>query len=487
MTELRHEGSIGRRRWLQRMLAGLLAVGVAAGLARAGAIVHPWRAAPTIVHRGEAFPILFHAEPGERITGVTLVSRHQRIEIPAGNVASRRGDFPFDPVLDARCTLRATVTVPAGSPADLYDLVVRTNRREVTSKHAVNVIREYRKRFTIVHISDTHIARNWVGDLKTGYPPGLEHLAGIVAVSNIIAPDFVAVTGDNIVNFHRNSELAEPDSARKWECFYEGSAGYKGIFGFHAPTFVVPGNHDCGVGVTDRTQSVGLYVELNGLRTYGFRYGKTRVIACDDVLGGYRSAKDIPAQFKALEAYLAEAGAGDMRILITHHPLRKDLSVPAKARHAFLDRNRIHLVLNGSAHRNRQTRWGTTPTLELTTKNAGIMEKDPGWFRVLVIEGDKLLVNRSLQYGDIETRTARLKLAYESPNDGTAEANKATITNGFDLAFGSCRVRFVMKPGRYAVTGGEVEQTYSADNVTVCDVRVPVAANAKAAVSIRSR
>jgi len=462
----------------------LVALGFS-GVALAGSVVYPWRAAPTIVRTGDKFQIMFKAKEGEVIAGITLQGPYQKIDIPAGNVTSKRGDFSYDPSLDVKYSLKVEAIVPAGSPADVYDLAIRTNRREVVSKHSVNVISQYRKRYTIVHITDTHMARNWIGNLETGYPPGLEHLAKIMEVANIIAPDIVVVTGDNIVNFNRNPELAEPGTARKWECFYEGSGGYAGIFGFQAPAFAVPGNHDCGVGVTDRTKSVRQYIELNGLRSFGFSYGTTRFIACDDVLGGYRDKQDIPMQFSALDAYLNKAGAGQMRILLTHHPLKKEsLSVPAEFRHAFLDKHKIQLVLNGSAHRNRETFWGTTPTLELTTKNSGIIDRDPGWFRVLVIEGDKILMNQSLRYGDNVKKTALLNLDYQAPNDGSDTRNKATITNQFDMAFPSCHVRFLMKPGKYRVTGGIIEQSFNAGDVTVYDVRLPVSAHGKATVTI---
>ena len=80
-----------------------------------------------------------------------------------------------------------------------------------------------------------------------------------------------------------------------------------------------------------------------------------------------------------------------------------------------------------------------------------------------------------------------MKLDYQAANDGAATRNRATITNGFNMAFPECKVRFVMNPGTYSVTGGKVEQIIKADKAAVYDVRVPVAAKAKAVVTIQAK
>ena len=79
-----------------------------------------------------------------------------------------------------------------------------------------------------------------------------------------------------------------------------------------------------------------------------------------------------------------------------------------------------------------------------------------------------------------------LPMEDEQVNDGSLTENSATISNGFDVAFPSCRVRFVMMSGHYTVTGGNLEQSYHAYDLTICDLRVPVAENSKTAVSIEA-
>ena len=153
---------------------------------------------------------------------------------------------------------------------------------------------------------------------------------------------------------------------------------------------------------------------------------------------------------------------------------------------AFLDKHKVRLALTGHHHRNADQPVGATPTRCVTTSNAGWpLGDDPGWFRVLTIEGSKILSNLPLRYGDNAKQIPKVTLDFDGKNDGSATRNQATITNGFGVEFPACRVRFVMTPGTYTVTGGIVEQAIKGDKATVYDVRLPVAANSKATVTIR--
>ena len=152
----------------------------------------------------------------------------------------------------------------------------------------------------------------------------------------------------------------------------------------------------------------------------------------------------------------------------------------------FVADGNVQLALTGHIHRNTERRLGTA--LVLTTKNVGRpVRDDPGWLRVITIEGSKIVSNVVVKYGDNKTCTPLLTLDYQASNDGSASTNTATIANGFDIAWPSCKVRFVMKPGEYTVTGGAVENVIKSDKRVVYDVRTPVAAKAKATVTIQPR
>ena len=75
-----------------------------------------------------------------------------------------------------------------------------------------------------------------------------------------------------------------------------------------------------------------------------------------------------------------------------------------------------------------------------------------------------IISNVVVQYGDNKTLTPLMTLDYESTNDGVATSNRATITNGFDMAWTECEVRFVMKAGTCSVTGRKSLGRGSTDN-----------------------
>ena len=264
-------------------------------------IVHPGRAAPEIVLAGKPFPLMFRAEPGEKVLAAALVGPYSRAEVKLSNASE--GEYIYDKTAAASCNYRASATVPADCPADLYDLVIRTNKREVTAQKAVEVLKAFRKRYTLVHVSDAHITKNWTGDLATGYDPGTKQVEQVVNTINIIGADFVIHTGDCIMDYTRPN-VAGMDAKRKWECFYEGSGGVRSFHGLSCPFFATAGNHDHYKAKND----AGQYAEYNGLRTFGFAYGTGRFMAIDDSL-----AKDIPAQLAKLKAFLKQAGPGEFR------------------------------------------------------------------------------------------------------------------------------------------------------------------------------
>src|SRR5690606_3373039 len=118
----------------------------------------------------------------------------------------------------------------------------------------------------------------------------LELFDKFLEVANIIAPDFVLNTGDNL---HETTRF-NPDSTgwggelhsetyqrplieEKWKNVYEGSNRFSGIHGLNAPVFSIPGNHDYyGMPKSESKLKVMQWNKLCGLRVYGFSYGDTR-------------------------------------------------------------------------------------------------------------------------------------------------------------------------------------------------------------------
>jgi hypothetical protein len=80
-----------------------------------------------------------------------------------------------------------------------------------------------------------------------------------------------------------------------------------------------------------------------------------------------------------------------------------------------------------------------------------------------------------------------LRVTFDSPNDGAAAGQVATITNDYATEFPHARLRLVLRRGVYRITGAMVLQSFDADDATRTvldlDVRVP----GKSAVSIRAK
>ena len=65
-----------------------------------------------------------------------------------------------------------------------------------------------------------------------------------------------------------------------------------------------------------------------------------------------------------------------------------------------------------------------------------------------------------------------LRVAWSAPNDGTADRLTATVTNGYRVPFPNGRLRFVLRKGKYRVSGGKLVQSFDADDGkrTIVDV-----------------
>jgi len=240
--------------------------------------------------------------------------------------------------------------------------------------------------------------------------------------------------------------------------------------------------------------------ELCGMRVFGFSYDQTRFLAFDDYLvelddhGGTGVAKDFPAEQRdVLEAYLDEAGAGQLRIVIEHTPNRVN--------ETFCNNNNVQLALAGHTHSDNQTNIGTTPTVRLTTAYLCFAEYwSPGYtipnsarskMRMIEVEDNEVVSHESIYIMDyIHVMNGQddgkfITIEYENPNDGTDTANSATITNDMNYDFFGCKARFVMVKGAYVIDNGELQQFFENDSVSVYDVKIPVDGNSSVTINIR--
>ena len=78
-----------------------------------------------------------------------------------------------------------------------------------------------------------------------------------------------------------------------------------------------------------------------------------------------------------------------------------------------------------------------------------------------------------------------LTLTYDKPNLGNDTFMTATLTNRIDYDFTECKIRFVMRKGKYTIDKGTLLQSFSNDKVSVYDVKVPVGKSSSISVFIK--
>ncbi len=489
------------------LVACLYATGAAQTYHQLGGISYPFRAAPVIAQAGSAgFHILYNNRMAQTVDSVILKGDYWQVRLVLDSVQT--GRFEYDTFTHFYTNTKLWVSVPADSPEDLYDLLVYAGGEVHLSKRSVKVVKSFSSKHAFIHISDPHVSRNWVGTPKDGYAQEIELLDRFVDVANIIAPDFVIVTGDLIHDYTRFNADREgwggtrikgfdqlPTAEEKFRNFFEGAKSFRGVQSIDAPVFSIPGNHDFyGMPADAYPAKAMQWNSLCGKRVYGVSYAGTRLLFSDDYLGD--PVTDIPdtspmsgLQGKVLEDFLNREGRGALRILAQHRHNRFDTT--------FLDRHGIKLVLNGHNHTPKTDTLGATPTLSMrpgaVCRSGEIKrwEKVLGLFRIFYVDGAdfqyteplRFCVNPTAPYSEI---IPNLTLTFGEDNTGRSTANTATIVNKLPVDLPGCRIRFVMKKGTYSVNKGSVSQMVDTDTYTIIDVRADAKANGQQTITLEA-
>jgi len=466
-------------------------------------IKYPWRAVKAIVKNGDSLGILFDNVKSTPIDSVILVGPYNRVVLNIDSISI--GRFVYDTYSKASTNNKIWVRIPGDTPEELYNLIVKSGGETSVSLKSVKTVREFRMSHSFIHITDTHISRQWVGEPENGYGKELELFDNFVKVANIIAPDFVITTGDNIHDYTRfnadstgwGGELERgadqlPLAEEKFANYFDGANGLSGIHGLISPTFSIPGNHDFyGVPGDDHQAKVAQWNRLCGKRVYGFSYAGTRVLAADDFLGD--PVIDIPnespmsgLQGDILKSFLSEEGPGSVRIMAQHRHDRCDT--------LFINAHKINILLNGHSHTPGSEYVGETPTLisrpgVVCRSGVTNIDEELGFFRIFRINGSSYESSPPLRFcKDPEVNylelDLNLTLDFERPNDGSSSSNSATINNQLGVKLPGCKIRFVMKKGIYEVKGGQIDQVIESGDLTVVDVRVDVENGKPATITI---
>ena len=469
----------------------------------AGDIIYPWRAAKAIVQVEGNLKILYDNINSSLIDSVILEGPYNRIILQIDSVINDR--FIFDSFTLASVNNQIFVTIPKGTPEELYNLIVKCGGETHLSPRSVQVIREFKKKHSFIHITDLHISRQWVGTSVDGYAKELELFDNFIKVANIISPDFIIVTGDLIHDYTRinadstgwggttlTSAYENPLVEEKWKNCYEGSSGFSGLNKLNSPVFTMPGNHDFyGLNIEDYKSKSLQWNKYCGLRAYGFSYGDTRLIAADDFLGDPIS--DIPSsspmsglQGEVFNSFFKQNGSGLIRIMAQHRHDRVDT--------AFINERRINILLQGHSHTPYEKKIGITPTLSIrpgVVCRSGVREIDDelGLFRIFTIEDNKFTYTPPIRfckdprkpYSELELN---LTLEFKNPNTGAFSNNEAIILNSFPVDLSNCKIRFVMKKGEYYVSSGTINQIIQTDNLSVIDVFTDVKSGEQKSIKI---
>lgn len=469
----------------------------------AGNIVYPWRAVKCIVKCGDSFQILYDNTNSTEVDSLILEGPFNRVKLQIDSISS--GKYEFDTFTHSAVNTKVYTHIPENTPEELYNLILKNSNETAVSPVSVKVIKEYNKNQRFIHITDLHMTRQWVGSPQDGYAKELELFDSFTRVANIISPDFVIITGDLIHDYTRINADAKgwggitlqredevPAVETKWRNCYEGANGFSGINGLNSPVYAVPGNHDFyGVKANDYLSKAKQWNKFCGIRVYGFSYGNTRVIAADDFLGD--PLTDIPdkspmsgLQGKVLQSFLNQKGPGSVRIMAQHRYDRVDT--------AFIDQNRINILLHGHDHKPFQSYIGKTPTLNIrpgVVCRSGVTDinGELGFFRIFSINGGKIEYTPPLRFCKDPTKLVtqlelNLTLDFKNPNDGSPVRNEAVIHNSFPVDLPDCKIRFLMKKGRYKVSNGKIRQIIQTPAFSVVDVYTDVNSNTAKTVKI---
>ena len=444
-------------------------------------IVYPWRATTAILKSGENFEVWFNALPGQTVNSVELIGTYNMVNTSINTI---NGDWTYDPMSGNKYNTKITVTVPANTPANRYDLVLKTSSGDVTSYGGVKIVKEYKSDYYLMHISDGHIFQN-------GYDSDAiqQRKSAMLDMANIMDVQVLIETGDNMYNVRNHPER---------EAYYflgNSTINTLGVSQISAATFITPGDHE-GLNANDFAQGTAqenadFVNDYWGLQSHSFKYGNARFMNINNAWA-LSATNNNAHQYQVDEAinWLNGPGSGGNFFLTAGHVYDK--------MHSFINANtKLSLVLAGDKHH-----VYTTNPFSFTTGSptiafiAGSMREHFTFnlFRINNATGAYTTPAGSAGFanalfsGDLgvpSTWVPNLKMTYSTANNGSIDTNIATIENKFSFPILGARVRFVVPKGQtYAATNGTIDQEFDGTQFHIIDVLTDVAANSNAQVYI---
>lgn len=464
----------------------------------AGKIVYPWRSTTAIVKAGETFEVWFSADAEQTINAVELQSQFLKVTPNITNTISQT--WVYDKWSENTCNTKLTVLVPASTPSDRYDLILKTTTGDEISLAAVKVIKEHKSSFYVFHISDAH---RWQGTYDTNKI--LKMVATTIDIANIINPEMVFETGDNHYPNTNNAASTRQRANEYYDGFMSGTEFIKGLNQFSAPVFSIPGNHDTpqkgyekepGYPAPGYTKIPSQYYnEYYGLQAHNFSYGNARIIGVNNAWfpDGSNGVPNFQHQTDEAKAWLAKVGNGTFRIGYCHVPE----PIPTKAFYEPLLNvgAPLNLILAGHVHRasntytikdypNVKITHTVYPLRELHRKAAFNLYKVDLANNTYTAVGDSIGAHEGLAIAD-DFSSTKLKLSYSKANDGSNIDNTATIVNKYNFSISDARVRFVVPKGnQYYVRNATIVQQFDGTDFHVIDADYDLDANSTHIVTL---
>lgn len=446
-----------------------------------GNIVYPWRATTAILQSVESFEVWFNADNGQNIHSIELNGPYNTVSTSIRTVA---GNWVYDPMSGNTYTHKITVTVPAGIPADRYDIVLNTSTGTVTSYGGVKIVKKYKDEYYLVHMSDGHL-------FQGGHDSDvlLKRKSAMIDIANIIDAQIIIETGDNMYNVINHPEREE------YYFLGNNSINTKGMAKASAATFLTPGNHDAPIAndfnKATAQQNADFFNRYWGMQNHSFKYGNGRFVNINNAWSvSATNAGDHHYQIDEAIAWLQGVGSGGNFHLTAGHIYNR--------MHSLIDSvTKLSLVLAGHNHHlftsnpysftegGPAVAYIAASTREYFVFNLFKINNTNGTFTTpsgATASTDVLFSGTK----DIpSTWVTNLKLAYTAANDGASTSNSATIDNKFPFAIEGAKVRFVVPKGyNYRITNGTIEQEFEGTSVYVMDVIVNLEANSATQVEI---
>ncbi|MCU0858501.1 MAG: PASTA domain-containing protein, partial [Pontiellaceae bacterium] len=451
-------------------------------------IVYPWRSTTAIVKTNETFEVWFSADSGQNLNSVQLQSAWKTVTavITATNTTTT---WTYDSMSGNTCNRKYTVKVPTGTPADRYNLVLKTSTGDVTSAAAVKVVKGFKDNYYIMHISDSHMYQGTLADKLIVD----ERRDLLMKIANILDVEILVETGDLLYGANLTAQLDE---------YLNGPGSYLGPNDISGAAFFVPGDHDAPSNNYESNTSAAnadYWNDIYGLQNKSFKYGNGRFMLMNNVWG----ASSQPGE---AIAWLKGAGSGGNFFVTAGHCFDK--------MHKTIHTNTpLDLVLAGDLHNVRTFNPfeldgeprdangdftipdGSAPEVAYIAGAVGY-HLEYNLFRVNNGNGTftkpsgSTAVTLALAGGNEDTPSTwvpAVSLTYSGNNNGTLTANTATITNRYGFTIYGAHVRFVMPKGNtYTVTNGTITQAFDGTSYHIVDVSTDVSANSTKTVSVSS-